>query len=184
MITAREVAPYRTLADDYPEAENLKRSLARLRKEREPLYLTHAEFEQILVWKLRTQHGRQRERRRANTEDVVRAVTGLALTITHPDDEYETELRVATLCALRGVSVPVASAVLALVLPEKYAVIDFRGWRQVFGNEKATFTIPDYYRYLRKLRVLAGELGWLVQEVDLAVWEYDRRNGPPRNVAS
>jgi len=178
MITAAQIVSYRTSADDYQETERLKTSLSCLRRERVPLYLTGAEFEQILTWKLRSQYGRQRERRKANTEDVVRAVTGLALTITHPDDEYETELRVATLCALRGVSVPVASAVLALVFPEKYAVIDFRGWRQVFGKEKAVFTIRDYCRYLRELRLLADQLRWPVQEVDLAIWEYDRKNRP------
>lgn len=180
MITASQLAPYRTLADDYQNTEELKAMLAQLRRERQPLFLTCAEFERILVWKLRTQYGRQRARRKANTENVVRAVTGMALTIAHPDDDYETELRVAILCALRGVSVPVASAVLALVFPEKYAVIDFRGWRQVFGDTKTVFTLPDYCRYLSKLRALAGELGWPVQEVDLAIWEYDRRNGPPR----
>lgn len=76
-----------------------------------------------------------------------------------------------------GVGVPVASAVLALVFPEKYAVIDFRGWRQVFGEERTTFSVSDYRRYLREIRRLALELEWCVQEVDLAIWEYDRING-------
>jgi len=108
---------------------------------------------------------------------VIRTITSVALTISHPDEEYELELRLGILCTLRGVGVPVASAVLALVFPEKYAVIDFRGWRQVFGKEKATFSIPDYKQYLREIQRLADELGWSVQEVDLAIWEYDRVNG-------
>ncbi len=148
----------------------------RLHQERQPFYLTAAEFDKILKWKLRGQYGRQRERRKANTEDVIRTVTRTALTITHPDKEHEIELRVGILCAISGVSVPVASAVLALVFPEKYAVIDFRGWRQVFGKEKTTFSIPDYKRYLREIQRLADELGWPAQEVDLAIWEYDRAN--------
>lgn len=148
----------------------------RLHQERQPFYLTAAEFDKILKWKLRGQYGRQRERRKANTEDVIRTVTRTALTITHPDKEHEIELRVGILCAISGVSVPVASAVLALVFPEKYAVIDFRGWRQVFGKEKTTFSIPDYKRYLREIQRLADELGWPAQKVDLAIWEYDRAN--------
>jgi len=150
--------------------------LASLRKERKPFWLSSEEFDEILRWKLASQYGRQRERRRANTDEVVRAVTGLALSISHPDDEYATELRVGVLCALRGVSVPVASAVLALAFPEKYCVIDFRGWWQVFEEHRAVFSIPDYHRYLAKLRALAAELGWPVQEADLAVWDYDRRH--------
>jgi hypothetical protein len=98
------------------------------------------------------------------------------LTITHPDKEYELELRTDILCALRGVGVPVASAVLALVFPEAYAVIDFRGWRQIFDESKSVFSVPDYRKYMSKVRLLARELEWSVQEVDHAVWDYDRRN--------
>ena len=176
MITAAQIAPLRTAAIDYEKTKRLKEKLARVRRERQPLYLTKAEFEEILQWKLGQQIGRQRERRSANTEEIIRAVTGLALTITHSDKEYELELRMGILCALRGVAIPVASAVLALVFPEEYAVIDFRGWRQIFGEGETVFSIPKYKRYLREVRRLANELGWPVQEVDHAIWEYDRRN--------
>jgi hypothetical protein len=176
MITAAQIAPLRTAAVDYEETRRLKEKLARVRRERQPLYLTAAEFEETLQWKLGQQIGRQRERRSANTEEIIRAVTGLALTIAHSDKEYELELRMGILCSLRGVAVPVASAVLALVFPEEYAVIDFRGWRQVFGEGETVFSIPKYKRYLREVRRLADELGWPVQEVDHAIWEYDGRN--------
>ncbi len=177
MITAAQLVPYRTSSDDYALTEHLKARFAQLRRERRSLYLTSEEFDEILSWKLRGQYGRQQQRRKANMEDVIRTVTGAALTVTHSDEEYEIELRVGILCALRGVGVPVASAVLALVFPQKYAVIDFRGWRQVFGEERTTFSIPDYKKYLREVRRLADELNWPVQEVDLAIWEYDRVNG-------
>ncbi len=176
MITAAELIPYRTSSDDYDVTERLKAQFARLRRERSPLYLTPEEFDEILRWKLRSQYGRQEERRKANTEEVIQTVTGAALSVTHPDEGYETELRLGILCSIRGVGVPVASAVLALVFPEKYAVIDFRGWRQVFGQERRTFLIADYKRYLREVRRLATELGWPVQEVDMAIWAYDRAN--------
>jgi hypothetical protein len=84
-------------------------------------------------------------------------------------------------CVLRGVGVPVASAVLALVFPEEYGVIDFRGWWQIFGEKRSIFSISDYKRYLCELRHLADELNWPVQEVDLAIWEYDRK---PRRVGT
>ena len=141
------------------------------------MYLTLDEFDRVLKWKLRGQYGRQREKRKANTDGVVRVLTGAALSIEHPDKDYEIELRFGILCTLRGVGVPVASAILALVFPERYAVIDFRGWRQVFAEERTTFSVSDYKRYLRELQNLARELGWTVQEVDSAIWEYDRING-------
>ena len=141
------------------------------------MYLTLDEFDRVLQWKLRSQYGRNRVIRKANTEDVIRVVTEAALSIEHPDKDYEIELRFGILCMFRGVGVPVASAILALVFPERYAVIDFRGWRQVFGEERTMFSVSDYRRYLREVQNLAQELGWPVQEVDLAIWEYDRVNG-------
>ena len=176
MIVATQLIQYRTSSDDYNLTQDLKAKFVHLRNERHPLYLTSEEFDDVLHWKLRGQYGRLQERREANTADVIQIVTSAAFSITHPDEDYVTELRISILCALRGVGVPVASAFLALVFPEKYAVIDFRGWRQVFGEEKTTFSISDYKRYLREIRCLAVELGWPVQEVDLAIWEYDRVN--------
>lgn len=57
-------------------------------------------------------------------------------------------------------------------ISRKYAVIDFRGWRQVFSEERTTFSISDYRRYLREIKRLVAELGWLAQEVDLAIYTY------------
>jgi len=179
MITASQIAPLRGQASDAAKTDQLKADLARLRSERDPLYLTVDEFDRILRWKLRQQIGRQRIRRSVNTDVVIRSVTGLALTITHDDPDYQTELRIGVLRSLRGVDVAVASAFLALSFPEDYAVVDFRGWRQVFDEDRRTFSISDYKRYLWEIRRLARELGWPAQEVDLAIWEYDRRNGYP-----
>ena len=174
MITTDQIR--RSVIKD-ADTENLKERFARLRAERRPFFLNKDDFEEILKWKLRGQIGRQRARRAANTDEIIPAVTGLALTIEHSDKDYELELRLAILCSLRGVEVPVASAVLALVFPEQYAVIDFRGWRQVFDKDKSTFSIPDYKKYLTKIRGWAAELGLPVQQVDMAIWEYDSRRG-------
>ncbi|MCP4543513.1 MAG: hypothetical protein GY832_40895 [Chloroflexi bacterium] len=176
MITASQIAPLRAAGVDLDETERLKDQFAQLRVERCPLFLTAIEFDEILKWKLRGQYGRQRALREANTDEIIRSVTSLALTITHSSKDYELELRVNILWALRGVGVPVASAVLALVYPEQYAVIDFRGWRQIFDEQRTSFSVANYKRYMQEIRRLSQELGWTPQEVDLAIWEYDRRN--------
>ena len=175
MITASQIAPFHNQAIDYSGTVRLIGKFTQLRHERQPFYLTAAEFEEILKWKLGQQFGRQRHIRNKNTDNIISAVTGLALSITHPDEDYELELRLNILCALRGVGVPIASAVLALIFPDKYAVIDFRSWRQVFDENKNLFSVADYKKYLLVIRRLAGELGWTAQEVDHAIWEYDRR---------
>lgn len=175
MVTLAQIEPLRFAAVDHQDTERLKAKLARLRAEREPLFLTRAEFEEILHWKLGSQRGRTKRWWQFNNDDIVREVTTLALNINHPDMDYQLELRTAILSAMRGVGVPVASAVLALVFPAEYAVIDFRVWRQLFDEDKRVFFIPDYRRHMNALRPLAQRLGWDVQEVDHAIWEYDRR---------
>lgn len=175
MITAARLLALRSVGADDNNTQHLKAKLAQLRRERQPFYLTAVEFEEILEWKLGQQMGRQRARRTANTDEVIRAVTGLALAITHQDKEYELELRIGILCSLRGVGVPVASAVLALIFPDEYAVIDYRVWRQLFNESKTVFFIGEYKRYMREIWRLANELKWPAQEVDFAIWEYDRR---------
>ncbi len=175
MISTSKIIPLRRKQVDYVETERLKARLRSLRKRRHPLYLTAAEFEEILTWKFGRQAQRHRERRQANTDRVIRSVTRLALNLTHPDRDYELGLRLSILCTLRGVSLLVASAVLALTFPDEYAVIDFRVWRQLFTEQRYSFSIAHYRKYMRVMRRLARQLNWPVQEVDHAIWEYDRR---------
>jgi len=175
LITVSQIKSLREASPDYPEMMRLVARFKRLQRTRHPFFLTLTEFDEILKWKLRGQYARLQSRLRINNDKIIRTVTGAALSIEHSDEEYELELRVRILCSLRYVNVAVASSVLALVFPDEYCVIDFRGWRQVFNEEhKSEFSIAHYKRYLRAVRELSEELKWLVQEVDLAIWHYDR----------
>ncbi len=179
MLRPADIRPYRTTADDYEETELLKNQLHDLRSQRNPFYLTRDDLNRIFEWKLRTQYGRNQRHRDTNTDSAYRAVTQAALSISEPDKDYEAQLRTGILTSLRGVGVPVASAILALTDPDHYCVIDFRGWRAVFGEKRGTFDIPAYLDYLKEVRKLAKDLGWQVQETDLAIWAYDMKtNGP------
>jgi len=177
MITLSEIRKYRVSSTDLDETISLKKKFANLRLTRKPFYLTYSEFDEILKWKLRSQYGRQQGARKANTEKIIQSVTGLALNIYHEDKDYEMQLRIDILSSIRGVGVPVASAVLALIFPDDYSVIDFRVWRQVFGYKKNSFTISDYKKYLKILRNFSKKLGWPVQEVDMAIWTFDQKQG-------
>lgn len=175
MVTAQDIAPLRNASRDESQTRELMARLVRFQQQTGPLYLTAQEFDDILKWKLRGQYGRQSRRRSENCAELIHQITGVALTLQHTNSEYEIELRLKILCALRGVEVPVASAILALTYPTRYAVIDFRVWRQVFEEERHSFSVPDYKRYLQKLQMMAQELSWTIQEVDQAIWEYDLR---------
>lgn len=176
MISPSDIRPFRHASADWAETEDLKEKIRARRTERDPFFLKSEEFDEILRWKLAGQYGRQQGRREQNTDGVIRTVTEAAFRVDHPDVEYLAELRIRILMALRGVGIPVASAVLALVYPDCYAVIDFRGWNQIFGEEgKRGFTVPQYLRYLHRVRTLSEQLGWSVQEADLAIWAYDEQ---------
>jgi hypothetical protein len=98
-----------------------------------------------------------------------------AFAVADSNRETELKLRVAILTSLPGVAVPIASAILALVYPDTYAVLDFRGWRQIFPGIPKNLSISGYRRYMKVMWELAQQLQWPVQEVDLAIWEFDRR---------
>jgi hypothetical protein len=175
MIEADDIRHLRTASPDYADTEALKAEFRKYRADRTPFWLNATDFDRIFHWKLRGQYGRQSTKRARNSDAAYRTVTEAVFRISGPTLDYETVVRTGLLAALPGVGVPVASAVLALTEPDRYCVIDFRAWRALFGDKRASFTIPDYLRYRLEVARLATDLGWLVQETDLALWEYDRR---------
>lgn len=181
-ITADDLRAVRASPDyadrpDHVEAETIKAAFRARRSERHPFFLTGEELNQVFQWKLRGAHERTAFQRDRNTEFAYRAVTEAVFRIVGPDTEYESVVRLGLLSALAGVGVPLASAVLALTEPDRYCVVDRRGWRAIFGKERESFTPFDYVHYLGEVARLAAELGWPIQETDAAVREYDRRRG-------
>ena len=170
--------PNKSFWSDFKETESIKLELQKLQQERKPFYLTKKEFEDILHWKLRGQYNRQIKNINKNTEENIIIVTKAAFAVRCADQYDLLELRVKILSVLWGVAVPVASAILALVYPDEYGVIDFRVWRQCFNGSgtQQSFTIKQYKMYIDKIRSWASELHMPVQEIDLAIWEYDKRN--------
>ncbi len=50
------------------------------------------------------------------------------------------------------------NTVLALTFPEDYAVIDFRGWRQAYGEPRTAFSLRHYATYIESCIELAVRL--------------------------
>ena len=175
MIRSEDLLDLKTAAPDYDETERLKREFRLLRETRFPFFLDAAELEPIFKWKLGSQYKRGLWQRSTNSNSAYRIATRATFEVQEEDFDYEIELRFGFLTSLRGVGIPVASAILALVEPSKYCVIDFRGWRLVFGERRDSFGIGHYKRYLGRVRELSIDLGWSPQETDLAIWELDRR---------
>jgi thermostable 8-oxoguanine DNA glycosylase len=162
-------------ADDKGKTKELISQFDKLKKERNPFYITLEEFEKILVWKLRSQYGRQREKRKENTNDNIIAITKAAFSIKHNDEDIEIALKLKILCTITGVEVPVASAILTLCYPAQFSVTDIRNWRQVYQptTPKTYYSTKEYIEYLKIIRAWALEFSFTPQEIDLAVWQKD-----------
>lgn len=124
-------------ADDIDETIRLIQKFKELKKTRTPFYLTYPDFDDILKWKLRSQYGRAKLKRKCNTPDIVEQITKTAFSLTHPDKEIETIFKLRLLKVLVGVETAVASSILTLCFPDDFGVVDFRIWRQLFGEKKA-----------------------------------------------
>jgi len=90
--------------------------------------------------------------------------------------------RLELLRTLVGVSVPVASAILALIDPRRYGVIDIRTWQVLFALGLVTthpggagFGPDDWERYLGILRRRAAALHVPVRTVERTLFLCHRR---------
>ena len=147
----------------------------KLKDERQDFYLTLEELNQILIWKLRSQLGRQLKRREVNTDKNVLIITKAAFSVTHDNKDFETILKIKLLSTLAGVEIPVASAILTLCYPKEYSVIDVRNWRQVYktNKRKTNYTAKEYTDYLNKIKQWSKEYEVTPQEIDIAIWRKD-----------
>jgi thermostable 8-oxoguanine DNA glycosylase len=165
-------------ADDYVETKRLIGKIDGLKNIRDPFYLDINDLDEILHWKLRSQYSRQKRNIQLNTDALVINVTKHAFSISDVNERNVVELMMKALVNLHGVQIPVASAIMTLCYPEKYCVIDFRGWRQVYSKEKehGNYSIREYIEYWTIIKSTANKYGVTPQEVDLAIWQFDIEN--------
>jgi thermostable 8-oxoguanine DNA glycosylase len=133
------------------------------------------EFDEILHWKLRRQYMRQAKNIKRNTDILIKNVTQSTFAVENADKDYETQQRLKMLIKLHGVQIPVASAIMTLCYPDKYCVIDFRGWRQIFGKVKkySNYSSSEYIKYWSIIKQMADKFCVTPQEIDMAIWQQD-----------
>ena len=127
----------------------------RLSVARDRGYLTRGELLAVCRWK----SARAIHRVAANDHHRVRATTRAAMAARTEGD------RLDALVELHGVSVPMASAILTLLYPSRYGVIDIRVWQFLHGvgavgdNERGTkFTAGQWLAFLAIIRRLSRRL--------------------------
>jgi hypothetical protein len=121
-------------------------------------------IEAIFKWKTR---GRGISHLLRNSDDEIADALGLALSAK------TARAAVAVLLGLRGVAVPVASAILTAVDPERYTVIDFRAL-QALGSESTDRSVNFYLDYLAECRQLATANRVPLRVLDRALWQWSK----------
>jgi hypothetical protein len=77
--------------------------------------------------------------------------------------------------------VPVASAVLTAINPERYTIIDFRALESL-GINDYNLTVDYYLDYLKQCRELAGQHSVSLRDLDRALWQWSKEK--PTNVSA
>jgi hypothetical protein len=133
---------------------------------------TRAEFRAMCRWK----SPRARLQWEQNSSARVRAVSRAALATR---DE---RARMKLLTSLRGVGVPMASAILTLLDPRRYGVLDIRAWQLLFAirsvdaNRRGqNFTIAQWLDFLAALRHHARRLGVRARTVEYTLFHCHRK---------
>jgi hypothetical protein len=122
---------------------------------------SRANLSTIFEWKTK---GRGRVRLYRNTDEEIADI--LSLAISAKSDRA----KIAVLCGLSGVGVPVASAILTAIDPAEYTIIDFRALEA--GTDTADRSVDFYVEYLGACRTLAEKYGISLRDLDRALWQW------------
>jgi len=156
------------VGDEHPATAALIHALAGVRGRGS---FTRAEFRRMCRWK----SPRARPLWEANSADRIRAVSRAVLTTGSE------RRRMELLTSLRGVGVPVASAILTLIDPRRYGVLDIRAWQLLMATGAVStnprgqsFTIAQWEQYLAALRRHARRLGVTARTIEYTLFECHR----------
>ena len=159
-LLAREL-----IRDEHEPTAALMRDLRGVRRRGA---FTRGEFRRMCRWK----SPRARLLWEQNSAARVRAVSRAVLATR---DEGR---RMALLTGLRGVGVPMASAILTLIDPRRYGVLDIRAWQLLFAirsvdaNRRGQgFTIAQWLQFLTPLRTHARRLGVSARTVEYTLFQ-------------
>jgi thermostable 8-oxoguanine DNA glycosylase len=143
-------------------------------KVKEKGFLSFEDFYQISMWK----SVRQKQNYLKN-KDIVEKISKKAF---EEKDEFE---KIKILCELKGVGIPTASAILTIIYPEKYAVIDIRcleTLNKIFGFKiKKSMSTNTWVNYLDIMRTLAKENNVTPRELDMALFAMHKESLEKQN---
>jgi thermostable 8-oxoguanine DNA glycosylase len=133
--TLRDLLANELATEEHPGTAELIKTLRHVKRAK---VLTKKELISICRWK----SARALHLVESNHAATVRSLTGKALS-TRSEQK-----RIEYLTKLRGVGLPMASAILMLIDPKRYGVIDIRVWRVLLGIGSVTKRPRGYCQML------------------------------------
>lgn len=128
-------------------------------------------LETIFNWKTK---GRGKSRLAKNTDGEIADALRLSVEAKTP------RAAISVLTGLSGVDIPVASAILSVVSPSRYTIIDWRVMQALGLPARSGLTLKMYLAYLEKCHNIASENGVTLRELDRAMWRWSKERGVPR----
>lgn len=107
-------------------------------------------------------------------------------------DKDDVSSLIEKLNSLKGIGVKTASAILAVLAPDEYTIIDYRAARSLIWNELRQESYEEFYRsmeafrnpsaddyswYHRKINSISKKTNTTPREVDMALWKFDKDGG-------
>lgn len=134
----------------------------------------------IYRWKMQSwshlgQEGRYFNR---NTDDHVTSTLRFVVEEVRRSDNCGRPLR--ELQSLKGIGLPVASAILTAIFPDKFTVIDVMALRALGNPGPKSKDDCFYNRYLKYCRAKADFLKISLRDFDRALWQWGHENPPPK----
>ncbi len=155
------------------EEQKTRNLIDKLRHVKSKGYFTKSEFLEMCKWKDERQL--RRSYWKANTE---KEIDSISKQIFATDDECK---RITLLDRLKGVGIPVASAILALTDPQAYGVIDKRVWQVLYlygevnyNPEGTGLSVGHWIDYLPEIRQWASEFGVYTRNIERSLFEYHK----------
>lgn len=131
--------------------------------------LTAYDFFAIVSWK----SNRTKTKVRDGLAEIDKSVDGLMREVYEAHTPAE---RVDRLLNVRGIGIPIASAILAVCYPTEFTVLDWRAWETLKECEaeglppRYPWTSQEYVQYCLACKLLAEQVGLSLRDLDRALW--------------
>ena len=129
-------------------------------------YLSFNNFKKILKWKYVGQDTRVGKILAISPVSLIESITRCYSEIDHPNEDLKTRIKTYILLGIPWIGIGMASAIMGLHEPEKYAGIDKSIWATIFPEEERILHAKDYLPYLKRMKEIARELDCDLQETE------------------